>query len=172
MRKIRIVVDIRLRFVETDAVTRQHFAVAHQLALHIAALVGVERAPGGVIDKVAIGRGLGAVGDSGEVAVGVVAADGVARLQQGAAAVDSGFAVQSCSHHVVAEISNGGVGRAPAVVIDLSGTQAEVAERIGTPAPAVARLERPPATGRHSPSVVKLRKHVKTCGKRLVLRVS
>ena len=51
-------------------------------------------------------------------------------------------------------------------------TQAQVAERTGTQAPAVARLERALATGRHSPSVPTLRKYVKACGKRLVLRVA
>jgi len=50
-------------------------------------------------------------------------------------------------------------------------TQAQVAERMGTQAPAVARLERALATGKHSPSVATLRKYVKACGKRLVLRV-
>jgi DNA-binding XRE family transcriptional regulator len=51
-------------------------------------------------------------------------------------------------------------------------TQAEVAERMGTQAPAVARLERALATGKHSPSVATLRKYVKACGKRLVLQVT
>ena len=51
-------------------------------------------------------------------------------------------------------------------------TQAQVAERMGTQAPAVARLERALATGRHSPSVATLRKYDKACGKRLVLQVS
>lgn len=51
-------------------------------------------------------------------------------------------------------------------------TQAEVAERMGTQAPAVARLERALSTGKHSPSVATLRKYVKACGKRLVLRVA
>lgn len=51
-------------------------------------------------------------------------------------------------------------------------TQAEVAERMGTQAPAVARLERSLATGKHSPSVATLRKYAKACGKRLVLRVT
>jgi len=50
-------------------------------------------------------------------------------------------------------------------------TQAEVAERMGTQAPAVARLERSLATGKHSPSVATLRKYVKACGKKLILRV-
>jgi transcriptional regulator with XRE-family HTH domain len=51
-------------------------------------------------------------------------------------------------------------------------TQAQVAERMGTQAPAVARLERSLSTGKHSPSVATLRKYVKACGKRLVLRVA
>lgn len=51
-------------------------------------------------------------------------------------------------------------------------TQAQVAERMGTQAPAVARLERALATGKHSPSVVTLRKYVKACGRRLVLQLS
>lgn len=51
-------------------------------------------------------------------------------------------------------------------------TQAQVAKRMGTQAPAIARLERALATGKHSPSVATLRKYVKACGKRLVLRVA
>lgn len=51
-------------------------------------------------------------------------------------------------------------------------TQAQVAERMGTQAPAVARLERALATGKHSPSVATLRRYVKACGKRLVLHVA
>ncbi|MES2561501.1 MAG: helix-turn-helix transcriptional regulator [Pseudomonadota bacterium] len=51
-------------------------------------------------------------------------------------------------------------------------TQAEVAERMGTQAPSVGRLERALATGRHSPSVATLRNYVKACGMRLVLQVS
>ena len=51
-------------------------------------------------------------------------------------------------------------------------TQAEVAERMGTQAPSVARLERALATGKHSPSVATLRMYVKACGKRLVLKVA
>ena len=51
-------------------------------------------------------------------------------------------------------------------------TQAQVAERMGTQAPAVARLERALANGKHSPSVATLRKYVKACGKRLVLQVA
>ena len=51
-------------------------------------------------------------------------------------------------------------------------TQAELAARMGTQAPAVARLERSLATGTHSPSVATLRKYVKACGKDLRLQVS
>jgi ribosome-binding protein aMBF1 (putative translation factor) len=51
-------------------------------------------------------------------------------------------------------------------------TQAQVAERMGTQAPAVARLERALATGKHSPSIATLRKYVKACGRRLELKVS
>lgn len=51
-------------------------------------------------------------------------------------------------------------------------TQAQIAELMGTQAPAVARLERALATGKHSPSIATLRKYVKACGKRLVLRVA
>lgn len=51
-------------------------------------------------------------------------------------------------------------------------TQAEVARRMGTQAPAVARLERSLATGKHSPSVTTLRKYLKACGRRLVLEVA
>jgi len=51
-------------------------------------------------------------------------------------------------------------------------SQAQVAKRMGTQAPAVARLERSLATGKHSPSVATLRKYVTACGKRLVLSVA
>ena len=51
-------------------------------------------------------------------------------------------------------------------------SQAQVAKRMGTQAPAVARLERALATGKHSPSVATLRKYVKACGRRLVLQVA
>ena len=51
-------------------------------------------------------------------------------------------------------------------------THADVAERMGTQAPAVARLERALATGKHSPSIATVRKYVKACGKRLMLRVA
>jgi DNA-binding XRE family transcriptional regulator len=51
-------------------------------------------------------------------------------------------------------------------------TQADVAERMGTLAPAVARLERALATGKHSPSIATVRKYVKACGKNLVLNIA
>jgi DNA-binding XRE family transcriptional regulator len=51
-------------------------------------------------------------------------------------------------------------------------TQAEVAHRMGTQAPAVARLERALATGKHSPSIATVRKYAKACGKKLVLGVA
>lgn len=48
-------------------------------------------------------------------------------------------------------------------------TQAEVARKMGTLPPAVARLERALATGKHSPSLATLRKYAKACGKKLVV---
>ncbi|MEO3690679.1 helix-turn-helix domain-containing protein [Roseateles paludis] len=51
-------------------------------------------------------------------------------------------------------------------------TQAQVAERMGTQAPAVTRLERALATGKRSPLVATLRKYVKACGQQLVLGVA
>ena len=51
-------------------------------------------------------------------------------------------------------------------------SQAEVASRMGTQAPSVARLERALATGKHSPSVATLRKYVKACGKDLVVKIT
>ena len=51
-------------------------------------------------------------------------------------------------------------------------TQAQVAERMGTQAPSVARLERALATGKHSPSVATLRRYVKASGRRLLLQVA
>lgn len=50
-------------------------------------------------------------------------------------------------------------------------TQAQVAQRMGTRAPAIARLERALATGKHSPSLATIRRYVAACGKRLVLNV-
>ncbi len=46
-------------------------------------------------------------------------------------------------------------------------TQAQVAERMGTKAPAVARLESALASGKHSPSIDTLRKYAKALGKRV-----
>ena len=51
-------------------------------------------------------------------------------------------------------------------------SQAELAARMGTQAPAVARLERALATGKHSPSVATLRRYVQACGKPLRLQVN
>jgi len=51
-------------------------------------------------------------------------------------------------------------------------TQAQVAERTGTQPPAVARLERALATGKHSPSLATLRKYAQAVGKKLELRLS
>jgi DNA-binding XRE family transcriptional regulator len=51
-------------------------------------------------------------------------------------------------------------------------TQAQVAERMGTQPPAVARLERALATGKHSPSLATLRKYAQACGKELVLHIA
>lgn len=50
-------------------------------------------------------------------------------------------------------------------------TQADVAKKMGTLPPSVARLERSLATGKHSPSLATLRKYVQACGKRLVVDV-
>jgi ribosome-binding protein aMBF1 (putative translation factor) len=51
-------------------------------------------------------------------------------------------------------------------------TQADIAERMGTQAPAIARLERSLATGKHSPSIATVRRYVDACGKKLVLKVA
>ena len=51
-------------------------------------------------------------------------------------------------------------------------SQAQVAERMGTQAPAVARLERALATGKHSPSLTTLRKYAQACGKKLSINLS
>ena len=50
-------------------------------------------------------------------------------------------------------------------------TQAEVAERMGTKTPAVARLEGGGGSKRHSPSLATLRKYVKAVGCRLEVRL-
>lgn len=46
-------------------------------------------------------------------------------------------------------------------------TQAQVAERMGTKAPAIARLESALASGKHSPSLNTLRKYAAVLGKRV-----
>jgi DNA-binding XRE family transcriptional regulator len=46
-------------------------------------------------------------------------------------------------------------------------TQAQVAEKMGTKAPSVARLESSLASGKHSPSIDTLRKYAHALGKRL-----
>lgn len=50
-------------------------------------------------------------------------------------------------------------------------TQAQVAERMGTKAPAVARLESALASGKHSPSLDTLRKYACALGKRLEIHL-
>ena len=50
-------------------------------------------------------------------------------------------------------------------------TQAQVAARMGTQAPAIARLERSLATGKHSPTVATLQRYLQACGKQLQLKV-
>jgi predicted transcriptional regulator len=49
-------------------------------------------------------------------------------------------------------------------------TQAQVAERMGTKAPAVARLESALVSGKHSPSIATLKRYAAAMGKRLELR--
>ena len=51
-------------------------------------------------------------------------------------------------------------------------SQAQLAQRMGTHAPAIARVERALATGTHSQSIATVRNHVNACGKRLVLRLA
>jgi DNA-binding XRE family transcriptional regulator len=51
-------------------------------------------------------------------------------------------------------------------------TQAQVAERMGTQPPSIARLERSLATGKHSPSLATLRKYARACGRELVLQIA
>ena len=46
-------------------------------------------------------------------------------------------------------------------------TQAQVAERMGSTAPAVSRLEDALVTGKHSPSLATLRKYAAALGKRI-----
>src|SRR5436853_4449255 len=50
-------------------------------------------------------------------------------------------------------------------------TQAEVAERMGTKTPAVARLEAGGGAKRHSPSLATLRKYAEAVGCRLEIRL-
>ena len=50
-------------------------------------------------------------------------------------------------------------------------TQAEVAERMGTKTPAVARLEAGGGSKRHSPSIATLRKYAAAVGCRLEIRL-
>lgn len=51
-------------------------------------------------------------------------------------------------------------------------TQAQVAERMGTKAPAVARLENALVTGAPSPSLATLRKYAAALGKKLEVRLT
>ena len=51
-------------------------------------------------------------------------------------------------------------------------TQAQVAERMGTQPPSVARLERSLATGKHSPSLTTLQRYVEACDNVLVLSLA
>lgn len=48
-------------------------------------------------------------------------------------------------------------------------TQAQVAQRMGTTASAVSRLESSLSSEKHSPSFATLRKYAAACGKRLVI---
>ena len=50
-------------------------------------------------------------------------------------------------------------------------TQAQVAERMGTRASAIARLEAALANGKHSPSVATLRKYAHAVNRRLEIRL-
>ncbi len=50
-------------------------------------------------------------------------------------------------------------------------SQAEVARRMGTHAPAVARLEASLGSGGHSPSISTLRKYAAAVGKKLLVRL-
>ena len=50
-------------------------------------------------------------------------------------------------------------------------TQAQVAERMGTKAPAVARLEASLVSGKHSPSLATLKKYAAALGRRVEVRI-
>ena len=49
-------------------------------------------------------------------------------------------------------------------------SQAEVAQRMGTKAPAITRLESSLTSGRHSPSIATLKKYAEAVGCRLEIR--
>jgi DNA-binding XRE family transcriptional regulator len=51
-------------------------------------------------------------------------------------------------------------------------SQAQVAERMGTNAPAVTQLERALASGQHSPSIDTVRKYAAACDKRLFISIA
>jgi len=51
-------------------------------------------------------------------------------------------------------------------------SQADVARRMGTHAPAIARLEASLGSGKHSPSVSTLRKYAAAVGRKLVIRLA
>lgn len=51
-------------------------------------------------------------------------------------------------------------------------TQADVAARMGTKAPAIARMERALASGKHSPSINTVRRYLEACGKHLKLEMA
>jgi ribosome-binding protein aMBF1 (putative translation factor) len=50
-------------------------------------------------------------------------------------------------------------------------SQADVAHRMGTKAPAVTRLERALASGEHAPSIDTLRRYAAACGKSLRISI-
>ena len=50
-------------------------------------------------------------------------------------------------------------------------TQAQIAKRMGTQTPAIARLERALATGKHSPSLNTLKRYAQALGKRVEVRL-
>ena len=50
-------------------------------------------------------------------------------------------------------------------------SQAQIAKRMGTQAPAIARLENALATGKHSPSLRTLKKYAVALGKRVELHL-
>lgn len=50
-------------------------------------------------------------------------------------------------------------------------TQAEIAKRMGTKAPAIARLESSLASGKHSPSLSTIRKYAAALGRRIELHL-